>query len=59
MVAKNNITGDDLRTKPSTDAYRDNYDRIFGKKKKTDPDPEPEDTYPLPSEDVKESTADK
>ena len=36
MVAKNDITGDSIQTKGVTDAYRDNYDKIFGKKKKTD-----------------------
>lgn len=33
MAAKNEHTGATLMSKPSTDAYRDNYDRIFGKKK--------------------------
>ncbi len=36
MVARNDITGDSIQTKEVTDAYRDNYDKIFGKKKKTD-----------------------
>jgi DNA/RNA endonuclease YhcR with UshA esterase domain len=36
MVAKNDITGDSIQTKGVTDAYRDNYDIIFNKKKKTD-----------------------
>ena len=36
MVARNDITGDSIQTKGVTDAYRDNYDAIFGKKKKTD-----------------------
>lgn len=36
MVAKNDITGDAIQTKGVTDAYRDNYDLIWGKKKKTD-----------------------
>ncbi len=34
MATKNDITGDALISKTNTDAYRDNYDRIFGKKKK-------------------------
>lgn len=34
MATKNDITGDSLISKTNTDAYRDNYDRIFGKKKK-------------------------
>lgn len=33
MTARNDITGDALITKSSTDAYREGYDRIFGKKK--------------------------
>ena len=31
MASKNDITGDTIMTKAS-DKYRDNYDRIFGKK---------------------------
>ena len=41
MAAKNDITGDALISKTSN-AYRDNYDKIFGKKPKeamTKPDP--------------------
>lgn len=33
MTAKNDITGDAIRSKTNSDAYRDNYDRIFRKKK--------------------------
>lgn len=36
MVAKNDVTGDSIQTKGTSDAYRNNYDLIFGKKKKTD-----------------------
>ena len=32
MVAKNDITGDSIMTKTVSSSYRDNYDRIFGKK---------------------------
>lgn len=32
MASKNDITGDSIQTKATSDAYRDNYDRIFGKK---------------------------
>lgn len=32
MATKNDITGDSIVTK-SSDAYRSNYDKIFGKKK--------------------------
>ena len=28
----NDITGDKIQTKAATDKYRDEYDRIFGKK---------------------------
>lgn len=33
----NDITGDALISRASSDAYRDNYDRIFGKKKLKSP----------------------
>ena len=33
MTAKNDVTGDSIRSKNSNKAYRDNWDRIFGKKK--------------------------
>lgn len=33
MTARNDITGDAIMTKSASDAYRDNYDAIFGKKK--------------------------
>lgn len=32
MATTNEITGDKLITKTTNDNYRDNYDRIFGKK---------------------------
>lgn len=35
MTSKNDITGDNLATKPATDAYRDNWERIFGARKLT------------------------
>ena len=38
MVAKNDITGDAIQSRTSTKAYEDNYDRIFGKKKKSTDD---------------------
>ena len=34
MAAKNDITGDSIQTRGVSNAYRDNYDMIFGKKKK-------------------------
>lgn len=39
MATTNDITGDKLITKTTNDNYRDNYDRIFGKKKNV---PQPE-----------------
>jgi hypothetical protein len=35
MTARNDITGDSIATKSSTEAYRDGWDAIFGKKAKT------------------------
>jgi hypothetical protein len=32
MTSRNDITGDAIRTDSSTDAYRDGWARIFGKK---------------------------
>jgi hypothetical protein len=34
MAAKNDITGDEIKTKTSSDAYRENYDKIFRKREK-------------------------
>jgi hypothetical protein len=36
MVARNDITGDSIQTRGVTNAYRDNYDIIWNKNKKTD-----------------------
>lgn len=46
MTAKNEVTGDAIRSRPSTDKYRDGWDRIFLKDKK---DPDPDDS---PNENV-------
>lgn len=40
MTSKNDITGDILVTKVTSEAYRDNWDRIFGKKTTTEVSPE-------------------
>lgn len=32
MTTRNDITGDAIQTKQSSDAYRSGWDRIFGKK---------------------------
>jgi len=42
-IAKNDITGDELRSKASTDKFRDNWDGIFSKDKGV---PIGEDTRP-------------
>ena len=34
MATKNDITGDALKSKPASQKYRDNWERIFGKKKR-------------------------
>jgi hypothetical protein len=36
MATKNDITGDSLKSKASTKAYNDGWDRIFGNKKKAE-----------------------
>ena len=35
MAARNDVTGDEIRSKPSKE-YADNWERIFGKKKVTE-----------------------
>ena len=32
MASKNDITGDTIQSKETSDKYRDNYDKIFKKK---------------------------
>lgn len=32
-TSTNDVTGDAIKSRSSSDSYRDNYDRIFGKKK--------------------------
>jgi len=34
MTSKNDITGDEIKTKSSTENFREGWDRIFGKKHK-------------------------
>lgn len=34
MTAKNDVTGDKLKSKPSNDKFRQNFDEIFGTGKK-------------------------
>ena len=40
MTTRNDITGDALQTKTTTDAYREGWERIFGKKTEVVPVPE-------------------
>jgi hypothetical protein len=35
-TARNDITGDSIQSKPSSDLYRDGWERIFGKKPPSD-----------------------
>lgn len=35
MATRNDITGDEIKSKKSNKAYEDGWDRIFGKKDKT------------------------
>ena len=37
MASKNDITGDEIKSKASTSAYEDGWDRIFGKKEEKEP----------------------
>ena len=32
MTARNDVTGDNIKTGANSQAYKDNWDRIFGKK---------------------------
>lgn len=34
MASKNDITGDEIKSKSTTKQYEDNWERIFGKKDK-------------------------
>lgn len=40
MAATNDITGDSIQTKVASEAYRNNYDLIFRKKKDEEPQSE-------------------
>ena len=43
MATSNDITGDAIQSKPSTDLYRDGWERIFGARAKTEPKPDDQD----------------
>ena len=34
MATKNDVTGDELKSRGNTDAYKDGYERIWGSKNK-------------------------
>lgn len=48
MTATNDITGDQIKSGKVTDTYRDNWDKIFGKK---DVSKEQQDNKPVDTED--------
>ena len=37
MVSKNDVTGDYIKSKPQSNSYRDNWDKIFSKKEESVP----------------------
>ncbi len=49
-TAKNDVTGDSIQTKASSESYRNNYDLIF-RKPKTEPEQKPDEV-----ETMKETT---
>ena len=56
MTSRNDITGDSLTSKPSNDAFRDGWDRIFGKKaeeKPVEPETKTEEKSDKPKKDKK------
>lgn len=52
MVAKNDITGDAIRTKGTSSLYESNFDNIFRKRKDTVASPEPSTNQPLQHPDT-------
>ena len=50
MATKNDITGDTLKTKPASEKYRENWDRIFGNKT-------PQQEKPSESKDIQSDQA--
>lgn len=50
MAARNDITGDSLVSRVTTDDYRNNYDAIF--RKKPEPKPEEETSEVKPDDDT-------
>jgi hypothetical protein len=43
MVAKNDVTGDSIQTKNTSNAYRNNYDMIFRRDRRAEEDAQRED----------------
>lgn len=43
MATSNDITGDAIQSKPSTDLYREGWERIFGARAKTQSRPDDQD----------------
>lgn len=43
MASRNDITGDEIRSKATTDEYRDSWERTFGKNKMKPVDDDDED----------------
>ena len=60
MAAKNDITGDSLRSKSTSDDYRDNWERIYGKRSanKKVPVDESSTVATRPNDDQPSGTAD-
>jgi len=56
MATKNDITGDELISKMNSQAFRDNFDRIFGVKKKERYVPPPLPTTEEVKAEVKPTT---
>jgi hypothetical protein len=38
MATRNDVTGDELKSRGNSDAFKDGYDRIWGSKKKVERD---------------------
>ena len=50
MATKNDVTGDMLISRVPSDAYKNNYDLIFGKKDKKKPEDEEKDKQQIDSQ---------
>ncbi len=54
MTTKNDITGDSIKNKPVSSAYRDNWDLIFSKKKLDNDTDDAKIDHPLNNEREKD-----